>query len=253
MTATGAAGMNRRFAECIAVVLRHEGGFVNHPRDPGGATNRGITLRTLREWRQDDSLTAEDVRALSESDAREIYLARFWNPIRGDELPPGLDLALLDFAVNSGQGRAVRVLQEVLGVATDGAIGRRTLDAVRAADAADLVRDLCRRRLAFLQRLPTWDAFGRGWRRRVEEVEREALARAARPALTLGEARQTDTVQVATRVASAAAPAAAAVPAMVGAFEGLHPAVAVALIVAGLVLVIVGAWLAAAWLRARRA
>ena len=244
---------NRRFAECVAIVLRHEGGFVNHHADPGGATNRGITLRTLRDWRNDDALTAEDVRALSESEAREIYLARYWNPIRGDDLPAGVDLAVFDWSVHGGPGRAARDLQAALGVAQDGAIGRQTLAALRDADPAAIVRDVCDRRLAHLQSRPHAAAFLRGWERRVSEIERDALARAARPALTMGEARQTGTVQTTAGMVAAVTPVAAGLPAAVSAFDGLDRWVGLGLIAAGLVSLVAGAWVVTTWLRTRRA
>jgi lysozyme family protein len=236
----------------VAIVLRHEGGFVDHPRDPGGATNRGITLRTLRDWRGDDSLASDAVRNLTEAEAREIYLARYWNPVRGDDLPPGIDLAVFDWAVLGGVPRAARDLQTVLGVTVDGAIGRQTLAAAREADAEEVIRALCRRRLAYLRTRPHWDAFGVGWSNRVRAIEQAALARARRPAMTLAEARQTDTVQVMQQVAPVATAAAGAVPATVSAFAGMDSSVGVALIVAGLVLVGIAAYFAAAWLRARR-
>jgi lysozyme family protein len=243
---------NRRFEECVAIALKHEGGFVDHPRDPGGATNMGITLRTLREWRGDESLTADAVRMLTEAEAREIYLARYWNPVRGDELPPGVDLAVFDYAVHSGVRRAVRDLQAVVGTEPDGAMGRRTLAAVRDMDAATIVVNLSDHRRAFLRRLPHFSDFGRGWLRRVAEIETAALKRTSCTPMTLSEAQHTDTVQVATQVVTVAAPVAAGVPAMVQALGGLDPAVGVALVAAGLVLVVVGAWLGASWLRARR-
>jgi len=195
------AAENRRFAECVAEVLKHEGGFVNHSRDPGGATNMGITLRTFRDWRGDENLDVEDLRKLTVAEAREIYFARYWNPVRGDELPPGVDLAVFDFAVNSGVGRAVRVLQSVLGVVVDGAVGRQTLNAVRSADAADLIEAICKQRLDFLRRLPTWNVFGRGWERRVKEVEKAAMARVGKPVLTIREAIATDTGRAASAMA----------------------------------------------------
>jgi lysozyme family protein len=244
---------NRRFSECVAIVLRHEGGFVNHPRDPGGATNMGITLRTLREWRGDDSLTAEDLRQLTEAEAREIYLARYWNPVRGDDLPPGIDLAVFDWAVLGGVPRAARDLQTVLGVTVDGAIGRQTLAAAREADAEEVIRALCRRRLAYLRTRPHWDAFGVGWSNRVRAIEQAALARARRPALTASEAQQTTTVQTATGVAAAVAPAAAALPSLISALAELDRWVGLGLIAAGLVALVVAAWMAATWWRMRRA
>lgn len=246
-------GENRRFAECVAVVLRHEGGFVDHPRDPGGATNMGITLRTLRDWRGDDSLGADALRAMTEAEARAIYLARYWNPVRGDELPPGVDLAVFDWAVQGGVGRAARDMQGALGVTADGAIGRQTLAALRGADPADVVRDVCARRLAYLRIRPHWDTFGRGWTRRVEAVERDALARVAQPALTVREAQGTGTVQTTAGMVAAVAPLAAGLPPAVSAFSGLDRWIGLGLIAAGLAALVAAAWVATTWLRMRRA
>lgn len=163
-----------RFSRCVAEVLKHEGGFVHHPRDPGGATNRGITLATLADWRGRD-VTPADVQAMTEAEAREIYRARYWNAVQGDHLPAGVDLAVFDLAVNSGVGRAARMLQQQLGVQVDGAIGPRTLAAVGRVNAARLTGDICRARLAFLRGLSTWDVFGKGWEARVVAVQRAAL------------------------------------------------------------------------------
>jgi len=243
---------NRRFSECVAIVLRHEGGFIDHPSDRGGPTKYGITLRTLRGWRDDETLTADDVRALTEAEAREIYLARYWNPIRGDELPPGVDLAVFDYAVNSGVRHAARELQAVVGVPQDGAIGRVTLAAVREQDPSMVISNLCERRRAFLRTLRTFEVFGRGWLRRIAAIEEAAKARVAASPLTIREVQGTDTVQVATQVTTVVAPLAAGVPPLVSAFGGLHPTVAVALIVAGLIVVVAAGWLAASWLRSRR-
>jgi len=240
---------NRRFDECVAIVLKHEGGFVDHPRDPGGATNMGITLRTLREWRGDDTLTADAVRNLTEAEAKEIYLARYWNPVRGDQLPPGVDLAVFDWAVHGGVGRAARDLQTVLGVTVDGAIGRQTIAAVQHADPAEVIRGICGRRLAYLRSRPHWDAFGRGWERRVRAIEEAALARAKQPPLTVAEAQQTNTVKTATGIAATVAPAAAALPSIISAFSGLDRWVSLGLIGAGLVALVAAAWVASTWCR----
>lgn len=147
-------------------VLASEGGYVDHPRDPGGATNMGITHRTLAAWRG-EKVSKADVRALTRAEALEIYKAQYWDTIRGDQLPAGLDYALFDYAVNSGPGRAAKDLQRVLGVAADGIIGALTLAAIAAAEVKQLILDLCERRWAFVQRLSTFDAFGTGWRRRI--------------------------------------------------------------------------------------
>jgi lysozyme family protein len=243
---------NRRFAECVTVVLKHEGGFVDHPRDPGGATKFGITLRTLRDWRGDDSLTADAVRDLTEAEAREIYLARYWNPVRGDELPPGVDLAVFDWAVHGGVGRAARDLQAVLGVTVDGAIGRQTIAAAQRADAHEVIRGICERRLNHLRSRPHWDSFGRGWERRVRAIEEAALARAERPALTAAEAQKTGTVQTATGIAAAVAPAAAALPSFINALGGLDRWVSLGVVAAGVVALVLAARLASTWIRMQR-
>ncbi|MFK4045790.1 glycoside hydrolase family 108 protein [Roseomonas mucosa] len=157
---------------CIAEVLQSEGGFVNDARDPGGATNMGITRAVLAEWRGRPVSVAE-VRALAQLEAREIYRARYWNPIQGDALPAGLALGLFDFAVNSGIKRAVRTLQQVMGFRPadcDGVLGPATLRAIQRRDAAELLAALCDARLAFLQALSTFGRFGRGWTARVKRV-----------------------------------------------------------------------------------
>jgi lysozyme family protein len=155
-------------------VLAHEGGFIRHPFDPGGMTNFGITHKTLAKSRG-APVTMDDVRRLSKREAASIYRRFYWDVLRADELPPGVALSLFDFAVNSGTPRAVRALQSLVGEQVDGVIGPRTIAAVRRTDPPDLVRRLTRRRLGFLARLATWPIFGRGWRRRVLSVEREAL------------------------------------------------------------------------------
>ena len=167
-----------RFAACVAEVLRHEGGYVDHPRDPGGCTNRGITRRTLEGWRREPASCA-DVRALTEAEARAIYRVQYWNGVHGDELPAGIDLVAFDAAVNSGRRRAALWLQQALGVTADGVIGPRTLRAARGVnDRATVIGRACDLRLAFLRSLDTWPDFGRGWSRRVREVRAAALAMA---------------------------------------------------------------------------
>jgi lysozyme family protein len=158
----------------LPVVLLHEGGFVQHPQDPGGATKFGITRETLARFRG-TPVTVEDVRSLTTAEAAAIYRRLYWDPIRGDELPAGVDLAVFDFTVNSGPSRAVRTLQGALGVPQDGIIGPVTLAAAQVADPVALIRHLSRDRLRFLSRLAIWPVFGRGWRRRVLAVEQEAI------------------------------------------------------------------------------
>jgi lysozyme family protein len=147
---------------------------VHHPKDPGGATKFGITRETLSRARA-RLASVEDVRALTRAEAVTVYRGQYWDGVRADELPPGLDLAVFDLAVNSGPVRAVRMLQTVLGVAADGIVGPVTLSAAWQADPTETIRRLTRARLGFLGRLAAWPVFGRGWRRRVLAVEQGAL------------------------------------------------------------------------------
>ncbi len=169
------------FQPCLDVIFRHEGGFVNHPADPGGATKYGITRRTLARWRGVRlwRLPVRTVRRLQRREAAAIYRAWYWRPIFGDDLPAGVDLAVFDFAVNSGWKRAVKALQAVLRVRRDGFVGPKTLRAIEQAGAREAVRRLCRHRLSWLQRLRTWRTFRRGWTRRVRETEQIALEMAS--------------------------------------------------------------------------
>lgn len=171
----------RNFDFALAHVLQFEGGFVNHPLDPGGATNLGITRATLARSRG-RPVTVAHVRALTRSEAASIYRRFYWNAVRADDLPGGLDLAVFDLAVNAGPARAARLLQRALGVSADGAIGSTTLAAARAANPAEAIAALTRARLGFLHRLSTWRVFGRGWSRRVAAIERASLALAGAPA-----------------------------------------------------------------------
>ena len=167
------------FERSLAVVLAHEGGYVDHPSDPGGATNMGITRRTLAEWRgvaPYTDLPKAEVRALTRAEAEAIYRARYWDACRCADMPAGLDLALFDFAVNSGPFRAVTTLQALVGVARDGIVGPVTLGAVAERAPAALIEALCRERLGFLERLATFATFGRGWTKRVGAVREAALA-----------------------------------------------------------------------------
>src|SRR5947209_9020455 len=163
------------YAEAIRRVLLSEGGYVNHPSDPGGPTNFGITLRDYRKFVKSNA-TAADVRAMKVEEAKAIYRGKYWNVVRGDDLPAGLDYCLFDYAVNSGTGRAPKVLQRVLGAPATGRMDEATLAAARGRDARALSQAVCDERLRFLQGLKTWPVFGRGWSKRVGEVRVAALA-----------------------------------------------------------------------------
>ncbi len=149
-------------------LLGHEGGFVDHPKDPGGATNWGITQAVARE----NGYTG-DMRDLPVDTAKAIYSSQYWVPVRAEELPPTVRYAVFDAAVNSGVSQAIRWLQRAVGVRDDGIIGPVTLAAVRQRDPQALAASMLGQRLEFMASLPTWPAFGRGWARRIASLLRE--------------------------------------------------------------------------------
>ena len=162
--------MKENFNAALDAVLRHEGGFVNHPSDPGGMTNLGCTKGVWEEW-VGHPVTEAAMKALKPADVAPLYRKKYWDKVRGDELPAGVDYAVFDAAINSGPGRAVKWLQATVGAVVDGDFGPATLRAVKAHPAKDLVDDFNSRRLYFLHDLPTWPTFGKGWARRVSEVD----------------------------------------------------------------------------------
>lgn len=161
------------FKPSLALVLAHEGGYVNHPRDPGGATNQGVTQKVYDNYRRLKVLPQRSVRHIETHEVEDIYYRHYWKLVDGDNLPAGLDYATFDFAVNSGVSRAGKFLQRVLGFTgddVDGIIGMGTLAAAREAcrqDEYGIIADLCNSRLAWLHTLATFDTFGRGWKRRI--------------------------------------------------------------------------------------
>ncbi len=180
---------DNRFAACLDEVLKHEGGYADHPKDPGGATNFGITRKTLAAWRKVTpwwALEKAEVKALGRAEVAEIYRAQYWERCRAGEMPPGLDLAVFDYAVNSGPQRAVATLQSLLKVRADGYVGPLTLAAIerrrKAGGTGHLISMLCNSRVGFLKRLAAFSTFGRGWTRRVDAVRARALAMAGHPA-----------------------------------------------------------------------
>ena len=170
--------MKENFDSALAAVLHHEGGYVNHPEDPGGMTNLGVTKRVWEEW-VGHQVDEQAMRALTPAIVGPMYKAKYWDKIKGDDLPEGVDYAVFDAAVNSGPGRAAKWLQGCVGVEQDGGIGPKTLAAVAAFDPKELVEDYAKRRLSFLMDLPHWGTFGKGWGRRVAEVQSTASSMTA--------------------------------------------------------------------------
>ena len=166
--------MKENFDAALEAVLHHEGGFVNHPSDPGGMTNLGVTKKVWEEW-VGHEVDEKAMRGLTPEIVGPMYKRKYWDKIQGDELPAGVDYCVLDAAINSGPGRAVKWLQGCVGADMDGALGPKTLAAVKASNPKELVDNYCKRRLSFMQDLPTWDTFGKGWSRRVEEVNKASV------------------------------------------------------------------------------
>ena len=161
--------MKENFDSALAAVLHHEGGYVNHPKDPGGMTNLGVTKRVWEEW-VGHEVDEQTMRGLTPGIVGPMYQSKYWDKVKGNELPAGVDYAVFDAAINSGPGRAAKWLQEVVGVVADGAIGPGTMQAVLAVAPNELVAAYSFKRMSFLKALPTWPTFGKGWGRRVTEV-----------------------------------------------------------------------------------
>ena len=166
--------MKDNFDQCLALVLKEEGGYVNDPRDPGGRTNHGVTQKVWEDW-VGHPVTEDDMKNLSVQDVAPLYKKNYWDKINGDSLPLGIDYATFDMAVNSGVTRAAKTLQQVCGVGQDGQIGPATIAAAEEANGREVATRICEARMAFLQGLPTWPTFGKGWGGRVSRVENLAF------------------------------------------------------------------------------
>lgn len=171
----------RGFARALAHVLVHEGGKVDHPKDPGGRTNKGVTQRVYNAWRAKSNLPARDVYEISAAEVEAIYRFQYWDAVKGDFLPEGVSYVVFDGAVNSGPKQSIKWLQRALGPLyagkVDGVMGTLTLQAVAAVNDMDaLIGRIIDRREEFLRALKTWATFGRGWTRRIAAVEETGQA-----------------------------------------------------------------------------
>ena len=155
------------------LMLQSEGGYVNHPSDPGGMTNLGVTKRVWEEWVGRES-NEKEMRSLTPEMVEPLYKRKFWDACKCDELPIGIDYLVFDFAVNAGVGRSAKTLQTAVGVPADGGIGPITLAAVNKQDPAELVEKFSDVKEAFYRTLGTFDVFGKGWLNRVAAVKIKA-------------------------------------------------------------------------------
>lgn len=167
--------MRETLTTALDLMFGHEGGYVNNPKDPGGATKYGITHRTLAAHRGVASATPAQVKALSKEEATEIYRRSYWQQSGGDLLPVGIDYMAFDYGVNSGPAQAIKSLQRVIGISADGIVGGQTVAAVNAYQG-DLIVAYAAERLRFMKTLKTWSTFGRGWQKRVASVEAQATS-----------------------------------------------------------------------------
>lgn len=164
--------MKENYPQALKQVLKYEGGYVDHPKDPGGPTNKGVTQAVYDNWRKSQNLSTQSVRAIVDSEVAAIYKNLYWDRVSGDFLPSGVDFAVFDFAVNSGVSRAAKTLQAVVGVTQDGVIGPATIQATKTYVAMSITN----RRLAFMQSLSIWSTFGKGWSARIADVKAQIIA-----------------------------------------------------------------------------
>ena len=166
--------MQENYDKCLEMILHHEGGYVNHPKDPGGETNLGVTKRVYEDWGGD-----KDMKDLTVEDVAPIYEKNYWGRTKCDQIPNGLDLCVFDFAVNAGPGRSAKYLQTLIGTVADGGIGPNTLaklnDYVEENGLEDTIKNFQGARQEYYESLSTFETFGRGWTRRVEETTESAL------------------------------------------------------------------------------
>jgi len=167
--------MEANFFKSLEMVLHHEGGFVDHPEDPGGATNKGITHKTYADFLGRPLEDVSELKNIPEEHVQQIYKNGYWDKVKGDELPGGVDFCIFDWAVNSGPGRAAKALQKAAMVTQDGAIGPMTLAAVSEYTSTELIESVTKSRIEFYKSLNTFDTFGKGWLRRAKETRDFAL------------------------------------------------------------------------------
>jgi lysozyme family protein len=171
-----AAAVPPALQTALQFVLRWEGGFVDHPNDPGGRTNKGVTQKVYDAWRGRQSLPKQDVKVITDAEVHAIYQGEYWLPARCDRLDSPLDVVQFDTAVNMGVGRAVRFLQGALGCGVDGNFGPGTAQAVADCDLGATVAAYCQRREDFYRTLaknnPKLGVFLKGWLNRLNALRK---------------------------------------------------------------------------------
>ena len=166
--------MTGNFKQCLALVLKSEGGFVNHPSDPGGMTNLGVTKRVWEEYTGHEA-DEKIMRGLTPEKVAPLYEQRYWRPCYGEVLPRGLDFLCFSFGINAGCGRSVKLLQQSLGVVSDGIIGPRVMQNIRESNVTDIIKVFSESRREYYRTLKQFPIFGRGWIARTDKEEQEGL------------------------------------------------------------------------------
>ena len=162
--------MKDNFDECLKMLLHHEGGYVNHPSDPGGETNLGVTKKVYQEWGG-----TKDMKDLTVEDGAPIYKKNYWDRCKCDDLESGVDWVVFDWAVNSGTGRSAKAIQKICGASQDGAIGPKTLALIGKQNTQYVIEEFGKIRQYFYESLKTFYTFGKVWTRRNKETTAKAL------------------------------------------------------------------------------
>jgi lysozyme family protein len=163
--------MKANFDKCLEMLLHHEGGYVNHPDDPGGETNLGVTKKVYVA-----SGGKKSMKKLTVKDVAPIYKKSYWARLKCDDLPSGLDFCAFDWGVNSGTGRAAKALQKICGASVDGAIGPKTLALINRQNPKYMIEEFGKIRQEFYESLGTFKTFGKGWTRRNKETTETSIS-----------------------------------------------------------------------------
>jgi lysozyme family protein len=156
------------------VISKYEGGYGWNKSDPGGPTKYGITCFDLAAHRgkRMDSMArwAPIVRAMPLSEAEDIYATKYATSVRFNDLQSGADCVMMDYAINSGASRPIRLARHLLGLVTKKTIDTALVNAINKTEAKHFIDAICAGRLVFMRGLRIWRKFGSGWTKRVNDL-----------------------------------------------------------------------------------
>ena len=165
--------MKENFEKSLELVLAHEGGYVNHPSDPGGKTNLGVTQRVWEDY-VGHKVDEQTMRNLTKELVAPLYKSRYWDAVHGDQLPSGADYLAFDFAVNAGAFRSIKTIQRALNITADGIIGPVTVKAIQDTNAEEFIDNFTDAKESFYKGLANFQTFGRGWFNRSAKSKKAA-------------------------------------------------------------------------------